>query len=75
MLRRGVPGDLIETGVWRGGATILMRVVLKAFGDTERTVWVADSFKGLPKPDAKRWPQDKDDTFGPRVFWRSPPKR
>jgi O-methyltransferase len=63
VLRRGVPGDLIETGVWRGGATILMRGVLKAFGDTKRTVWVADSFKGLPKPDAKRWPQDQDDTF------------
>jgi len=63
VLRRGVPGDLIETGVWRGGATILMRGVLNAFGDTKRTVWVADSFKGLPKPDAKRWPQDQDDTF------------
>ena len=33
VLRRGVPGDLIETGVWRGGATIFMRAVLKAYGD------------------------------------------
>ena len=48
-----VPGDLIETGVWRGGATIFMRGVLAAYGDTERTVWVADSFRGLPKPDPK----------------------
>ncbi|MCA1709735.1 MAG: TylF/MycF family methyltransferase, partial [Actinobacteria bacterium] len=31
-LAKGVPGDLIETGVWRGGATILMRAVLKAYG-------------------------------------------
>jgi O-methyltransferase len=68
VLRRGVPGDLIETGVWRGGATILMRGVLKAFGDTRRTVWVADSFEGLPRPDAKRWPQDKDDTFWTQGF-------
>ncbi|MGH3031630.1 MAG: TylF/MycF/NovP-related O-methyltransferase [Gaiellaceae bacterium] len=30
VLRRNVPGDLIETGVWRGGATIFMRAVLKA---------------------------------------------
>jgi hypothetical protein len=43
-----VPGDLIETGVWRGGATIFMRAVLAAHGVTDRTVWVADSFQGLP---------------------------
>jgi O-methyltransferase len=51
VVRRGVPGDLIETGVWRGGATIFMRAALEAFGDETRTVWVADSFQGLPKPD------------------------
>lgn len=45
-----VPGDLIEAGVWRGGATVFMRGYLKAYGMEERTVWVADSFEGLPKP-------------------------
>ena len=50
VLRSGTPGDLIETGVWRGGATILMRAVLKAYGDVSRVVWVADSFAGLPPP-------------------------
>jgi O-methyltransferase len=58
-----VPGDLIETGVWRGGATIFMRGVLKAFDDTSRSVWVADSFQGLPAPDAARYPADVGDTF------------
>jgi O-methyltransferase len=48
-----VPGDFIETGVWRGGATILMRGVLEAMGDLGRRVWVADSFEGLPVPDAQ----------------------
>jgi O-methyltransferase len=47
-LDRGVPGDLIETGVWRGGACILMRGVLEARGVTSRRVFVADSFCGLP---------------------------
>jgi O-methyltransferase len=61
VLRRGVPGDLIETGAWRGGATILMRAVLKAYGDPDRQVWVADSFQGLPKPDPERWPADAGD--------------
>ena len=47
-LQRKVPGDVIECGAWRGGVTILMRAVLRAYGDTERKVWVADSFEGLP---------------------------
>ena len=51
VLRRKVPGDLIEAGAWRGGMTILMRAVLKVYGDTEKCVWVADSFEGLPNPD------------------------
>lgn len=50
VLRNRVPGDLIETGVWRGGACILMRAVLKAYGVSNRRVWVADSFCGLPAP-------------------------
>ena len=60
VVRNGVPGDLMETGVWRGGATIFMRAILKVLGDTERCVWVADSFQGLPKPDAERYPADRD---------------
>jgi hypothetical protein len=48
-----VEGDLIETGVWRGGATIFMRAVLRANAVTDRTVWVADSFEGLPSLDEK----------------------
>jgi hypothetical protein len=60
VIAKGVPGDLIETGVWRGGATIFMRAVLKAYGVTDRRVWVADSFEGLPQPDAAKYPRDAD---------------
>lgn len=51
VLARKIPGDLIETGAWRGGACIMMRAVLRAWGSCDRTVWVADSFCGLPPPD------------------------
>ncbi|MHB8594864.1 MAG: TylF/MycF/NovP-related O-methyltransferase, partial [Acidimicrobiales bacterium] len=61
VVAEGVPGDVLEAGVWRGGACILMRGVLAAVADTERRVWVADSFAGLPKPDAERYPADTDD--------------
>lgn len=53
-----VPGDLVETGVWRGGAVILMRAVLAAYGDTARRIWACDSFQGLPEPDVDRYPID-----------------
>jgi hypothetical protein len=56
VLADGVPGDLIETGVWRGGAVIFMRAILAAANVTDRVVWVADSFEGLPVPDAERFP-------------------
>ena len=58
-----VPGDLIETGVWRGGATIFMRAVLKAYGVTDRCVWGADSFEGLPPPDTGKYPNDAGDSL------------
>ena len=61
LLERGVPGDLIETGVWRGGATIFMRAILKAYDARDRSVWVADSFEGLPAPDAAKYPADAGD--------------
>ena len=60
VLRKGIPGDLVETGVWRGGSSIFMRAILKAYGDRQKVVWVADSFQGLPKPDG-RYPQDAGD--------------
>lgn len=61
VLRDGIPGDLIETGVWRGGACILMRGILAAHGVRDRRVFVADSFCGLPKPDGARYPADRGD--------------
>jgi O-methyltransferase len=50
VLAEKIPGDFIETGAWRGGSTIFMRAVLQRFGITDRKVWVADSFQGLPRP-------------------------
>jgi O-methyltransferase len=48
VLAEGVEGDLIEAGAWRGGASILMRATLDSLGADDRTVWVADSFRGFP---------------------------
>jgi O-methyltransferase len=61
VIQEKVPGDLIETGVWRGGACILMRAVLAAYGVHDKRVFVADSFEGLPPPDEQNYPQDSGD--------------
>jgi O-methyltransferase len=58
IVRDDVPGDLIETGVWRGGASIFMRGVLAALEDEQRLVWLADSFQGLPKSRPEEYPAD-----------------
>jgi O-methyltransferase/8-demethyl-8-(2,3-dimethoxy-alpha-L-rhamnosyl)tetracenomycin-C 4'-O-methyltransferase len=50
VIQAGIPGDFMETGVWRGGAVMMMRAVLKAYGITDRRVIAADSFAGLPPP-------------------------
>lgn len=59
VIRNQVPGDLVETGVWRGGTSIFMRALLMALGDTQRKVWLADSFQGLPAPNSAEYPQDE----------------
>jgi hypothetical protein len=59
VIEADIPGDVIETGVWRGGTTIFMRGVLRAYGDSDRRVYVADSFAGVPPPDAERYPADE----------------
>jgi O-methyltransferase len=61
VLAEGIEGDFIETGVWRGGACIYMKGILTAHGDDTRRVFVADSFEGLPPPDAQNYPADIDD--------------
>jgi hypothetical protein len=63
VLREKIPGDLIEAGVWRGGASIFMRAVLAAHGVFDRRVYVADSFEGLPEPDDAKYPADRGDTL------------
>ena len=56
VVAEGIEGDFIETGVWRGGACIFMRAAARVLGQGHRTVWVADSFEGLPEPDAEKFP-------------------
>jgi O-methyltransferase len=49
VIEDGVPGHIIETGVWRGGAPFMAAKTIELLGeDTIRRVYLADSFQGIP---------------------------
>lgn len=72
VLAEKIPGDLIETGVWRGGAAIFMRAILKAYGVTDRQVLAADSFEGLPPPNPEQFPEDAGDVHHENTYLAVP---
>jgi len=59
ILSDDIEGDFVETGVWRGGVIILMKAILDENKVGSRMIWAFDSFKGLPRPDFKKYPEDR----------------
>jgi O-methyltransferase len=49
----GIPGAIVECGVWRGGCSMLMMRGLIDAGDTTRDVWLYDTFGGMTPPDER----------------------
>lgn len=62
VIASGIAGDFLEAGVWRGGVCILVATLFRLYAQSGRVVWVADSFAGLPPPNATAFPSDKGDT-------------
>ena len=62
ILEDNIEGDMIETGVWRGGACIFMAGLNKYY-KAGKKVYVADSFQGLPPPNEQEYPHDKGDNL------------
>jgi O-methyltransferase len=50
VLDRGVPGDLVECGVWRGGSSMVMAKALAAAGDADRRLYLYDTYEGMSEP-------------------------
>jgi O-methyltransferase len=57
IVNEDVEGDLVEAGVWKGGATIFMKGLVEVYDQRTRNVWVVDSFEGLPQ---STYPQDME---------------
>lgn len=50
ILDRDIPGDFVECGVWRGGSSLLVGLILKQRGIVDRKVVLYDTFSGMPAP-------------------------
>jgi O-methyltransferase len=48
--KNGIRGDFVECGVWRGGSMMAAALSLLARGDTSRSLYLYDTFEGMPPP-------------------------
>ena len=65
----GVPGDLVECGVWRGGSVMMIVYTLLAADVKDRNVFLYDTFEGMSKPTT----EDADSTSRTpaEIRWRA----
>jgi len=45
----GIPGDIVECGVWQGGQMMIAKAVCRHMG-IRRRVWLFDTFAGMTEP-------------------------
>lgn len=75
---RGIPGDIVECGVWRGGSMLLAGLTLRQTPTgSSRRIHLFDTFEGMSRPsevdvsstgfDALTWWQRHGDDQGPIV--------
>lgn len=50
VVERGVPGALVECGVWRGGSVLAMVLKLQELGAEPRDIYLYDTFEGMTEP-------------------------
>jgi O-methyltransferase len=48
--RAGIPGDVVECGVWRGGSMMAAARTLVGLGRTQRDLYLYDTFSVFPRP-------------------------
>jgi hypothetical protein len=53
IVQQGIPGDIVECGVWRGGSMMAVALALMARGDTSRHLFLCDTYEGMSEPTAE----------------------
>ncbi len=48
--QRGIRGDFVECGVWRGGSVLAMILTLQHLGVQDRDLYLYDTFEGMTAP-------------------------
>ncbi|MFE3664859.1 TylF/MycF/NovP-related O-methyltransferase [Streptomyces sp. NPDC059164] len=51
--RHAIPGDIVECGVWRGGSMQACARTLLSVGETERDLYLFDTYEGMTPPTAE----------------------
>lgn len=46
-----IPGSFVECGVWRGGSSMLIALILLSQASTDRELFLFDTFEGITPPD------------------------
>jgi hypothetical protein len=47
---KGIVGDFVECGVWKGGSVMAMIKTLADIEAVSRDIWLYDTFEGMPMP-------------------------
>ncbi len=50
VINNHIPGDFVECGVWRGGSSMMMALMLQQRGMTDRKIYLYDTFEGMSEP-------------------------
>jgi len=50
LCQAGVPGDIVECGVWKGGSMMAAAATLIAEGETGRNLYLFDTYEGMAAP-------------------------
>lgn len=50
ILDNRIKGDFVECGVWKGGSSMLIALMLKEYEEFERKIYLYDTFDGMSEP-------------------------
>jgi O-methyltransferase len=50
VVARGIPGDIVECGVWKGGSSMLCALILSQHPQDLRSLYLYDTFAGMAEP-------------------------
>ena len=61
VVEHNIPGDMVECGVFQGGSAMIMALTLQQMNDTDRKLYLYDTYAGMTKPgkeDTNYWNED-----------------